>query len=154
VAAQFKDCDYSEPIFVPLRALKADTSTLLSWVAKEEARWQAPANSPVIGSSVPPLPPPPIDSEFDGKRSATRSKQTNTLENVPPPSSSVAGSMMQRQEQVRAEAQRKLGKLTELRTGNLMRGRLGPGICSFFAGPAGSPVADAVWIRDVAFAGP
>jgi hypothetical protein len=100
------------------------------------------------------VPPPPLDGEFEGKRSAPRSKQTNTLGDAPPPTSSVAGSMEQRQEQVRAEAKRKLNKLADLRGGSLMKGQLGPGTCSFFAGPPESSPADAVWIRDVVFAGP
>jgi hypothetical protein len=157
VMAQLKDCEYAGPLFVPLRDLKADTSTLLAWVAKEQARIEAVAKSPVIGPGVPPGPPPPppsFESEIDEKRSAPRSKQTNTLDNVPRPSSSVAGNMEQRQEQARAEAKRKLNKLAELRDSNLLKGRFGPGTCSFFAGPAGSSPADAVWIRDVAFAGP
>jgi hypothetical protein len=154
VAAQLKDCEYAGSLFVPLRDLKADTSVLLAWAAREQTRLQALANSPAIGPGVPPAPSPPFDREIEDKRSAPRSKQTNTLENLPPPSSSVAGSMEQRQEQVRAEAQRRLNKLAELRGGNLMMGRFGPGTCSFFAGPAGSAPTDAVWIRDVIFAGP
>jgi len=153
--AQLKDCEYAGPLVVPLRALKADTSILLAWVAKEQERLEAVAKSPVIGPGVPTGPPPPPPSfEIDDKRSAPRSKQTNTLGNAPPPSSSVAGNMEQRQEQVRTEARRKLSKLAVLRDGNLLKGRFGPGSCSFFAGPIGSAPADAVWIRDVVFAGP
>jgi hypothetical protein len=154
VVAQLKDCEYAGSLFVPLRDLKADTSVLLAWVGREQARLQALANSPVIGASIPPVPPAPFDRETEDKRSAPRSKQTNTLGNAPAPSSSVAGSMEQRQEQVRAEAQRRLNKLAALRGGNLMMGRLGPGTCSFFAGPSGSAPTEAVWIRDVIFAGP
>lgn len=154
MVARFKDCDYGGPVYVPLRALKADTSALLAWVAKEQARLQAVANSPAIGPGASPAPPVPFESESEGKRSAPRSKETNTLGNAPPPSSSVAGSMEQRQEQVRAEAKRRLAKLEALRGSNLMEGRLGPGTCSFFAGSPGTSPADAVWIRDVVFAGP
>jgi hypothetical protein len=62
--------------------------------------------------------------------------------------------MEQRQEQVRAEAKRRLNKLVALRGGNLMAGRLGPGTCSFFAGPTGCLPSDAIWVREVVFAGP
>jgi hypothetical protein len=55
---------------------------------------------------------------------------------------------------VRAAARKRLDQLAELRGGGLMMGRFGPGTCAFFAGPADSAPADAVWIREVVFAQP
>jgi hypothetical protein len=149
-----RESGYPGAPFLPLKQMKADTSSLLEWLTKEQARLEATANSPAVGASVPIVNPEPVGSDFDVKRSAPRSKEMNTLENRPPPTSSIAGAMEQTQQQIRALAQKRLEKLTQLKSGGLMMGRFGPGTCSFFAGPADSTPKDAVWICDVNFAGP
>jgi hypothetical protein len=147
-----RECGYAGAQFVPLRDLKADTSELLAWLSKEQAKMQTKVNAPPIGSNIPAG--TSIATDNEEKRSAPRSKQTNTLENRPPPTSSIAGTMEQAQQQTRAIAQKRLEKLAALGDGGLMMGRFGPGTCSFFAGPPACAPRDAVWICDVIFATP
>jgi hypothetical protein len=92
----------------------------------------------------------PLGTEPQGTK-AGRSKEVNTLDNVPRPSSSVAGNMHIMVQQQRDRAKGYLDVLAQVRSSPFMIGRMVPGTCSFFAGPPGSAPEEAVWICDVIF---
>jgi len=154
VVSLLRACAYPDAPFVPLTSLKGDTSGILSWVAKAQTAMQKTANSPIVGADMAAGTSASVDSGFAAKSAAPRSKQANSLENRPAPTSSVASNMEQVQEQLRRAAEKRLEKLAALRGGTLLTGRFGPGTCSFFAGPPGSSPTDAVWVCDVVFAEP
>lgn len=148
VESLMRECGYAGSVIVPLRELKPDTSELISWVVKEQTRVQGLVGNPAL--VTPSTLPAPVQEEFTGT-SAPMSNRANRLGDRPAPTSSVAENEGAKRELQRLAAQDRLTKLNALRAHPVLQGKLSSSMLPFYAGPAGSTAADAVWVCDVAF---